>query len=419
MNTLMQLLTTAALTLTGIAPAAELRQVISLDGTWQVAEGGMDAAPQDFAHTIPVPGLLDMASPALVDPGPPGQPSRNPQKDPRRDAFWYRRTFTLEEPVPEVATLKVGKAMFGTRVMLNGTWLGDHLPSFTPGRFDARAALRTGENELLIRVGSSPVSVPKPIPSGQDDGEKTHFLPGIFDSVELILTGTPHIVRVQAVPEIEKDSVTIHTWVRSPGAPTAARLQFTVREASTGRVAGEGQCEIAATDAMQEGQITIAIDRCRLWSPEDPFLYELEVRGDADVLKTRFGMRSFRLDPATGRAILNGRPYFMRGSNVTLYRFFEDAERGDKPWREEWVRRLHSACRDMHWNSLRYCIGFPPESWYRIADEVGLLIQDEFPIWWGAGGARTIGRRRISRRVHGMAAGAVEPSVRCDLGRLQ
>ena len=37
----------------------------------------------------------------------------------------------------------------------------------------------------------------------------------------------------------------------------------------------------------------------------------------------------------------------------------------------------------MHWNALRYCIGFPPEFWYRIADEEGILIQDEFPIWGG------------------------------------
>ena len=36
----------------------------------------------------------------------------------------------------------------------------------------------------------------------------------------------------------------------------------------------------------------------------------------------------------------------------------------------------------MNWNSLRYCIGFPPDFWYDIADEVGFLIQDEFPIWY-------------------------------------
>jgi hypothetical protein len=35
----------------------------------------------------------------------------------------------------------------------------------------------------------------------------------------------------------------------------------------------------------------------------------------------------------------------------------------------------------MHWNSIRYCIGFPPESWYEIADSLGFLIQDEYPIW--------------------------------------
>jgi hypothetical protein len=71
----------------------------------------------------------------------------------------------------------------------------------------------------------------------------------------------------------------------------------------------------------------------------------------------------------------------MRGTNVCAYRFFEDAERGDRPWRKEWVRRLHEKFRSMHWNSIRYCIGFPPELWYDIADEEGFLIQDEFPIW--------------------------------------
>jgi hypothetical protein len=119
----------------------------------------------------------------------------------------------------------------------------------------------------------------------------------------------------------------------------------------------------------------------KLWSPEEPFLYELELNIGTDVVKVRFGMRSFRFDAESGRAVLNGKPYFMRGTNVCAYRFFEDAERGDKPWRKEWVRRLHRKFKSMHWNSIRYCIGFPPEIWYEIADEEGFLIQDEFPIW--------------------------------------
>jgi hypothetical protein len=105
------------------------------------------------------------------------------------------------------------------------------------------------------------------------------------------------------------------------------------------------------------------------------------LRTGQDAAKVRFGMRSFGFDPQTRRAMLNGKPYYLRGSNITLLRFFEDSARGDLPWRADWVRKLHQRCKGMNWNSLRYCIGFPPEFWYDIADEEGILIQDEFPIW--------------------------------------
>jgi hypothetical protein len=127
----------------GLTYAAEkkpsLRTVIALDGTWQIAEGKMDQVPANFARTVPVPGLVSLATPPFDAPGPKVADRQSvSQKDPRRDAFWYRRTFTLAGPLPAVARLKVAKAMFGTRVFLNGTLLGDHLPSFTPGYFDAR-----------------------------------------------------------------------------------------------------------------------------------------------------------------------------------------------------------------------------------------------------------------------------------------
>ena len=50
----------------------------------------------------------------------------------------------------------------------------------------------------------------------------------------------------------------------------------------------------------------------------------------------------FQARSGTGRAVLNGKPYFMRGSNITLYRFFEDSECGNLPWRD-WVRTFTSA----------------------------------------------------------------------------
>ena len=134
------------------ADAAALRRVIPLDGTWQVEQGKMASAPAEFSHTLVVPGLVDMARPAFAEVG---VHSR------LREAFWYRRTFRIDGPLPALAVLKVHKAMFGFRVILNGTPLGDHVGSFTPGMFDARAALRPGENEILIRVGAFRTSVPQ------------------------------------------------------------------------------------------------------------------------------------------------------------------------------------------------------------------------------------------------------------------
>ena len=72
----------------------------------------------------------------------------------------------------------------------------------------------------------------------------------------------------------------------------------------------------------------IAIPAAKLWTPEQPNLYVLETRTGGDTASTRFGMREFHFETATKRAYLNGRPYFMRGSNITLHRFFEDPQIG-------------------------------------------------------------------------------------------
>ena len=361
------------------------RHTLSLDGQWQIAEGSLDREPVSFNRTVPVPGLVSLAQPAFTDPGA-GVKDRHDveQKDPRRDAYWYRRTFRLNEAIPVVATLKIGKAMFGTRVILNGKTIGDHTPSFTPGYFDVRTALTPGENELIVRVGADRAALPPGLPDGFDF-EKTRYIPGIFDSVELILSGTPHITNVQIAPDFNNARVRVAAQVRNAGAPTEAKLKFVVREAKTGRVVARAASSPLALQAGGEQLVDIYIPLAGFhpWSPENPFLYRVEIDSGADQCETAFGMRSFTFDSKTKRAMLNGHPYFMRGSNVTIYRFFEDPDCGGLPWDENWVRQFHRRMKEMHWNCLRYCIGFPPEAWYRIADEEGILIEDEFPIWYG------------------------------------
>ena len=362
--------------------AAGARMVVPLDGEWQIAEGAMDSPPATFKHRVPVPGLVDMAKPAFAEVG---------KKSEKRQAFWYRREFTLKEAAPEIALLKIHKAMFGTKVWLNGKVIGEHLPCFTPAWLDAKAVLKgAGQpNELIIRVGADRDSMPQDTPTGWDF-EKYRFIPGIFDSVELILTGAPYIVNVQTVPNIETKSVRVIAEVAAGEKGCETEVQATVSLRGSTRVDGTLTAPkiYLRAKARKTVDFVVPIKDSRLWSPEEPFLYELKLTTGADTTRTRFGMRTFSFDSANKRAILNGKPYFLRGSNVTLYRFFEDSACGSLPWDREWVRKLHQKFKTMHWNSLRYCIGFPPEFWYEIADEEGVLIQDEFPIWL-LGGARS------------------------------
>ena len=175
---------------------AEPRRVIDLNGLWQVEQGDLENVPVAFAHEVAVPGLLDMARP----------PFRNVGKvSPECQAFWYRRTFKVEGHAPEVALLKFHKARYGLRAILNGHDLGTHLPCFTPAYFDVKPFVKDQgqENVLIVRVGANPECLPPDMPRGWDF-EKYLYIPGLYDTVELILTGAPFIKNVQIVPDLEK-----------------------------------------------------------------------------------------------------------------------------------------------------------------------------------------------------------------------
>jgi hypothetical protein len=101
-----------------------------------------------------------------------------------------------------------------------------------------------------------------------------------------------------------------------------------------------------------------------------------------DEMTVRFGMREFHFETATKRAYLNNKMFFLRGSNITLHRFFDDPLCGSNPWNETWVRKLLGEIpQNFNWNAMRFCIGPVPDKWLDIADEYGLIIQNEFFIW--------------------------------------
>lgn len=350
-----------------------MKTVLSLDGQWQVAESIDADKPGSFERSCPVPGLIDMAKPSFEKVGVDGG---------ERRYFWYKRNFTIQ--TGEFAQLKIHKAQYGTAVWLNGHFLGEQLPCFTPSYWDLKPHLQAdGENELMVRIGHHNSILPVGMPNGSDF-EKQYYIPGIYDTVELISCASPRIVNVQCVPRIHEQQLLVIVELENGSAACQPVISAEVLEDKSGKlvlsreIPGEQTLESHATSKVE---FTLPIPDCKLWWPESPFLYRLKLRTAGDSYDTRFGMREFHFDLTTKLPVINGQKRYLKGSNVCIYRFFEDEARGNKPWDREWVRQLHRRFKTMNWDTLRYCIGFPPDFWYEIADEEGVLIFDEFPIW--------------------------------------
>jgi hypothetical protein len=385
------------------------RHTLYLDGEWEIDESvSPDQFPTVYRHRVPVPGLAHLATPdfpdvdqyqSLENVSNLTQDGEAPQSTwdllgeegagiskQERNHFWYRKQFQVPGR-REVAILKINKAQFGTAVWLNGNKIGEHLGCFTAAVFDVTPTIRwEGENQLVVRVGAHPGVLPKGAPAGTDF-EKRRWTPGIYDSVAVMLSDNPVIESVQVAPRLHPSEIVVQVQVKNYGAKsTTFDLKYDVNPwKGKAEPVGSGQLhqELKPGETKTLTQ-NIPMRDAKLWSPENPFLYVLHTSTGGDSSEVRFGMREFRFDTATKRAYLNGKVYFMRGSNITLHRFFEDPQSGALPWNEKWLRRLLVEIpKQMHWNSFRFCIGPVPDRWLDIADEAGLLIQNEFFVWTG------------------------------------
>ena len=387
-----------------VLPGLAQRVTIPLDGTWDIADSlAADQVPATFTHKAPVPGLAHSSTPAfegvdlfdsrelIVNRVGKGSMPRSalvtnagvPHQN--RNYFWYRTSFAPKAK-RAIAILRVNKAQFGTAVWLNGRKIGDHFGCFTAGLFNLTEAVKwNAPNELVIRVGAHPAVLPENV-SGGTDFEKNRWTPGIYDSVSIAASDDPVIETVQVAPRIAAGEITVQTELRNYGAAAPFALKHVVKPWKESQLVSQPPARRISLAAGEARTITetVKVPNAKLWTPETPNLYVLETSTGGDSIATRFGMREFRFDTPTRRAYLNGKPYFLRGSNITMHRFFEDPVSGTLPWNEQWVRKLLvDIPKKMSWNSFRFCIGPVPDRWLEIADEAGLLIQNEYFIWIG------------------------------------
>lgn len=179
-----EIISLAFFILIGCSKPETLRRTISLNGTWEIAESLDTVPPKEFNHSIPVPGLLDLATPAFDSTG---------MHSSIRNYFWYRKKLKLNQPKPGFAFLKVHKAKFGQALYVNGKFVGEYHYCFTPCWYEISKYLDfNAENEIMIRIGASGEVLPDSIPVGSDI-EKAIYYSGIYDDVEFYTGSYPYI----------------------------------------------------------------------------------------------------------------------------------------------------------------------------------------------------------------------------------
>lgn len=278
--------------------------------------------------------------------------------------MWYQRTFAAPAARHGRYFLRFGAANYATRVYLNGQEVGRHEGGFTPFAFDVTKRLRDGENQITVGVDSeaSEATVPPPVTDWENYG-------GITRAVRLI--GVPDTYVDDAWVRLTRDgrlSVDVHLDGEQ-AANRPVRLS----------VAALGLDWAGVTDAHGDWHLAMTAPRALVrWSPEHPRLYDVAITAGDDRWHDRIGFRTIAV---RGHDILlNGKPIFLRGISM------HEEELGAEPTRAMTpaaARALLTEIKDgLHGNYVRLAHYPHSEVTLRLADEIGLLVWSEVPVYW-------------------------------------
>ena len=307
--------------------------------------------------------------------------------------LWYRRTFRMPAGFAggdERVLLHFGAVDQSCTVTVNGMEVGRHDGGYLPFAVDITDALVAGaEQEILVRVRDiSDTGYPSRGKQMLDRGGIWYTAQsGIWQTVWLEAVPATSISQLVLVPDLESVSVTVLLEDRSGvrggepdgtiGSPAERTGNQAAEFTAVITVSADGRT-VADAVVVPGEEIRIQVPNPHLWTPEDPFLYDLEVRllsggRETDSVRSYTGLRTFGTGPDSSghtRLLLNGAPYFHAGLLDQgywpdgLYTAPSDAA----------LASDIEAAKDLGFTMLRKHIKVEPLRWYYHCDRLGMLV---------------------------------------------
>lgn len=281
---------------------------------------------------------------------------------------WYRKRFSLPPVAPDAhVEIVFDGAYMNAQVWLNGVLLGERPNGYVPFAYDLTPLLnRSGENILAVRVANL----------GRNS--RWYAGSGIYRPVHLNITRELHFEcwgLTVTTPRVSLAAATVSVGVRIEG-PLAEGMLTTRIKDGAGRIVAEA-CRLAD----REANTTLQLTKPRLWSPEDPALYQVECllhAGDqvVDTMTAPLGLRRIEIDAVNGLRI-NGKPYKLRGGCIHHDNGLLGAAAIDRAE----VRKVE-LLKERGFNALRTSHNPPSPALLDACDCLGILVIEEaFDVW--------------------------------------
>ena len=277
-------------------------------------------------------------------------------------SVWYKKSFTITPKKDKQYLLYFAAVSYEAHVYLNGKKLGIHQGGFTPFQFDVTALLKEGENFVVLKV---------------DNTRKKEAIPTIATdwwnyggiTRDVYLTELPKtFIRDYKVQLAKGNAAQIEGYVQLKGDNKKQKVMLKIPEA--------GIVLAVNTDTVGFAAFTIPAKKISYWSPENPKLYTVQISSATDAVTDKIGFRT--IETRGKDILLNGKSVFLRGISM----HDENPLIPGRPRGTGDLKMLLSWAKELNCNFVRLAHYPHNEEMVRLADEMGLLVWAEIPVYW-------------------------------------
>ncbi|PCH71230.1 MAG: beta-glucuronidase [Bacteroidales bacterium] len=283
-------------------------------------------------------------------------------------SIWFRKTFAYQAKHKNSRIfIYVGAANYKTTFSFNGKKLGEHEGGFTPFSFEVTDLIKEKDNFLILGVSNRREKdyIPAMVTDWYNHG-------GITRDVKIVEVPQTYIddyTLVLQKESVDKKSRVVYGSIQLAGAEFPAKANVEVPEL--------GINTSIVIDEKGRGEFSFTSKKMSLWSPENPKLYNVMLKAGVDEITDRIGFRT--IETRGKEILLNGKAVFLRGISI----HDENPIRRDRAHSMDDAELLLAWTKEMGCNFARLAHYPHQENIVRLADELGILLWEELPLYWG------------------------------------